>query len=54
VLASQYHPEASPGPLDTTFLFDRFRKWIDEGGGSAPTEEADRGVREEAGVVSDA
>jgi len=26
----QFHPEASPGPLDTGFLFDRFLKIIEE------------------------
>jgi carbamoyl-phosphate synthase small subunit len=24
VFSVQFHPEASPGPLDTGFLFDRF------------------------------
>jgi len=27
----QYHPEASPGPHDATYLFDRFRKLIETG-----------------------
>ncbi len=31
VFSVQYHPEASPGPLDTGFLFDQFLKLI--GGG---------------------
>ncbi len=26
----QYHPEASPGPHDSAYLFDRFRKLIEE------------------------
>jgi carbamoyl-phosphate synthase small subunit len=26
----QYHPEASPGPNDATYLFDRFIKLMDE------------------------
>ncbi len=26
----QYHPEASPGPHDTAYLFERFRKLIEE------------------------
>ena len=30
IFTSQYHPEASPGPMDTTFLFDRFKKMIEE------------------------
>jgi carbamoyl-phosphate synthase small subunit len=25
----QYHPEASPGPHDANYLFDRFMKTID-------------------------
>ena len=31
IFTSQYHPEASPGPWDTSFLFDRFGKVIKEG-----------------------
>jgi carbamoyl-phosphate synthase small subunit len=27
----QYHPEASPGPHDANYLFQRFMKLIDEG-----------------------
>ncbi|MDR2846367.1 MAG: glutamine-hydrolyzing carbamoyl-phosphate synthase small subunit, partial [Candidatus Methanoplasma sp.] len=27
----QYHPEASPGPWDTSFLFDKFAKTVKEG-----------------------
>jgi carbamoyl-phosphate synthase small subunit len=30
VLAVQYHPEASPGPHDARYLFDEFRKLMDE------------------------
>ena len=30
IFTCQYHPEASPGPMDTTFLFDRFKKMIEE------------------------
>jgi len=26
VFAVQWHPEASPGPYDTEFLFDKFKK----------------------------
>ena len=26
----QYHPEASPGPHDSTILFDEFRKLIEK------------------------
>ncbi len=28
----QYHPEASPGPRDSAYLFDRFRSQITDGG----------------------
>ena len=31
IFTSQYHPEASPGPWDTSFLFDNFRKMVKEG-----------------------
>jgi carbamoyl-phosphate synthase small subunit len=30
VFSVQYHPEASPGPNDATYLFDRFLKLMDE------------------------
>lgn len=30
VLAVQYHPEASPGPHDARYLFEEFRKLMDE------------------------
>ena len=28
VIATQYHPEASPGPLDSTWIFDEFAKMV--------------------------
>jgi carbamoyl-phosphate synthase small subunit len=31
VFCVQYHPEASPGPHDASFLFDRFKKMIESG-----------------------
>lgn len=31
IFTCQYHPEASPGPWDTSFLFDRFAKVVKEG-----------------------
>ncbi len=31
IFTSQYHPEASPGPWDTSFLFDKFAKVAKEG-----------------------
>jgi len=30
VMAIQYHPEAAPGPLDSTHLFARFRSLVDQ------------------------
>ena len=30
VFSVQYHPEASPGPHDLAYLFDRFRELIEE------------------------
>ncbi|MDA0378593.1 MAG: glutamine-hydrolyzing carbamoyl-phosphate synthase small subunit [Bacteroidetes bacterium] len=35
----QYHPEASPGPHDSQYLFDTFMKDIEEHSGVAPTHE---------------
>jgi carbamoyl-phosphate synthase small subunit len=29
IFTTQYHPEASPGPLDTSFLFDKFGKMME-------------------------
>ena len=29
VFCVQYHPEASPGPHDATYLFDRFMQEVD-------------------------
>ena len=31
IFSIQYHSEASPGPLDNTYLFDRFMEMINEG-----------------------
>lgn len=36
VLAVQYHPEASPGPHDSSYLFDEFIAMMASGRGSAP------------------
>jgi carbamoyl-phosphate synthase small subunit len=30
IFSVQYHPEASPGPNDPSYLFDRFVKLMDE------------------------
>ena len=30
VFSVQYHPEASPGPNDASYLFERFRVLMDE------------------------
>lgn len=27
----QYHPEAAPGPHDSSYLFRRFREWVERG-----------------------
>jgi carbamoyl-phosphate synthase small subunit len=31
IIAVQFHPEASPGPYDCTFVFDKFKKLIEDG-----------------------
>ena len=33
VFSVQYHPEASPGPTDSHYLFDRFVEMIDKSKG---------------------
>jgi carbamoyl-phosphate synthase small subunit len=30
IFSVQYHPEASPGPNDASYLFDRFRALMEE------------------------
>ncbi len=35
VLSIQYHPEASPGPEDSAYIFDDFMKMIQKGGADA-------------------
>jgi carbamoyl-phosphate synthase small subunit len=30
IIAVQFHPEASPGPYDCTFVFDKFKKLIED------------------------
>ena len=35
IFSVQFHPEASPGPLDAAFLFDRFLEVIERGGDNA-------------------
>ena len=32
VFSVQYHPESAPGPQDSTYLFDKFLKLLDEAG----------------------
>jgi carbamoyl-phosphate synthase small subunit len=27
-MSVQFHPEATPGPVDTNFLFDEFVGWL--------------------------
>jgi len=29
IFSAQYHPEASPGPKDTSFLFDEFARLLE-------------------------
>jgi carbamoyl-phosphate synthase small subunit len=31
VFSVQYHPEASPGPMDSHYLFERFTRMIEAG-----------------------
>ena len=33
VMTIQYHSEASPGPLDNEYMFDRFMEMIDDAEG---------------------
>lgn len=35
IFSVQFHPEASPGPLDSGFLFDRFLEIVERGGDNA-------------------
>jgi carbamoyl-phosphate synthase small subunit len=32
IFATQYHPEASPGPYETGYLFERFAEWVHDYG----------------------
>ena len=34
IITTQFHPEASPGPLDTSWIFDLFRKMVERHGTS--------------------
>lgn len=45
VFSVQYHPESSPGPHDSRYLFERFIEEIDafEGGNGSPIQKASRG-----------
>ena len=36
VFSVQYHPEASPGPHDATYLFGRFAELMTKGGYPCP------------------
>ena len=31
IFSVQFHPEASPGPDDSRYLFEKFLKFVDEG-----------------------
>ncbi|MFI3250844.1 MAG: hypothetical protein R3Y07_07770, partial [Eubacteriales bacterium] len=35
IYAVQFHPEASPGPLDTNVLFDKLLEIVERGGNNA-------------------
>jgi carbamoyl-phosphate synthase small subunit len=35
IIAVQFHPEASPGPYDCIFVFDRFKELLDREGGNS-------------------
>jgi carbamoyl-phosphate synthase small subunit len=41
----QYHPEASPGPHDATYLFDRFVELIESPAGGRRPHGKSRAVR---------
>ncbi len=43
VFSAQYHPEAAPGPLDATGLFDRFLDCVTQRSGSADAGSSDTG-----------
>ena len=49
VFAVQYHPEASPGPHDATYLFDCFREMIKTG--KSPTAEQMTGAQKRRNAV---
>ena len=45
VIAVQFHPEASPGPYDCMFVFDRFKEIITENAGMAPKADSEKTTR---------
>ena len=46
VIAVQFHPEASPGPYDCMFVFDRFKQIIADG--TSPAEQKERPAKKKA------
>jgi carbamoyl-phosphate synthase small subunit len=44
IFSVQYHPEASPGPHDSWYLFERFRTMLGEHIGELETDQQDRGL----------
>jgi len=50
IFSVQYHPEASPGPHDATYLFDCFRSMMESG--AAPTAEEMHAAQERLAAVA--
>jgi len=48
VIAVQFHPEASPGPYDCMFVFDRFKQIITDGVESPAPERKERPAKKKA------
>jgi len=44
IFSIQYHSEASPGPLDNTYLFDQFIEMMKTAKGSHPERAKKRGI----------
>ena len=50
IFSVQYHPEASPGPHDATYLFDCFRSMMESG--KAPTPEEMHAAQERLATLN--
>ncbi|HXG07624.1 MAG TPA: carbamoyl-phosphate synthase small subunit, partial [Nitrososphaera sp.] len=48
IIAVQFHPEASPGPYDCMYVFDRFKELIDNGTKEKPTLSTTQKAREKS------